>query len=191
MSASKPQNRSFVGGEGIPVPATPRQASPKWSPPAARPRVFIGSSAEGLAIARAIQANLDRFAACTIWTQGVFGLGLTNIENLVNATRRHDFAILVASADDIVNRRGRSNATARDNVIFELGLFMGALGRDRTFVVFDRDRRPLLPTDLDGLGGADFSMVGHSDPISALGAPCTAIERMIRDVLAAQTTASP
>lgn len=144
-----------------------------------KPRVFIGSSSEGLTVARAIQFNMDHIAACTIWNQGVFGLGLANIENLINAARNTEFAVLVITPDDHKSRRGRFGYSPRDNVIFELGLFMGVLGRSRAFIVYDRDRKPMLPTDLDGMGIATYSLDGHSSVRAALGAACTEIEEMI------------
>ena len=39
-----------------------------------KPRVFIGSSAEGLDLTNAVHANLQRVAHPKPWTQGVFGL---------------------------------------------------------------------------------------------------------------------
>jgi predicted nucleotide-binding protein len=40
-----------------------------------RPIVFIGSSNEGLEIAKALLSNLSGCSEPQIWTQGVFGLG--------------------------------------------------------------------------------------------------------------------
>src|SRR5690606_23848090 len=40
-------------------------------PTVGKPKVFIGSSREGLEIGEAIQLGLDHVAECTIWTQGV------------------------------------------------------------------------------------------------------------------------
>lgn len=153
-----------------------------------KPKVFIGSSSEGLTVARAVQFNMDHVAACTIWNQGAFGLGLSNIENLISAARGSQFAILIVTADDYKNRRGRLGYSPRDNVIFELGLFMGILGRSRTYIVYDRDRRPMLPSDLDGMGIATYSLDGHSSVRAALGAACTDMEEMIQRELAASAT---
>lgn len=144
-----------------------------------RPKIFIGSSSSSLKVAKAIQANLDEVAACSIWTQGVFGLSISNIDNLILAAKQFDFAILVATADDMRYKGGSNGYVPRDNVIFEAGLFMGKLGRERVYIVYDRDNRPKLPTDLEGICTATFSKVDHGSLISALGAACTQIESAI------------
>ena len=71
-----------------------------------RPSVFVGSSSEGLAIARAIQAQLERSCEVEIWSQGLFGLMQGNLESLVLALNRFDFAVLVLTTDDLVISRG-------------------------------------------------------------------------------------
>src|SRR5690242_18647446 len=112
-----------------------------------RPGLFVGSSTEGLRIAQAVQIVLDESCEVELWTQGVFGLGQGTLESLVLALSRFDFALLVLTADDLMISRGAEKLAARDNVLFELGLFTGALGRDRTFMLFDRTNPPVLPTD--------------------------------------------
>src|SRR5690349_11927339 len=92
-----------------------------------RPSVFIGSSSEGLKIARAVQANLDDAAETTLWSQGVFGLSEGTLESLVDRSQDFDFAILVLTPDDLIESRTRRAAAPRDNVLFELGLFTGCL----------------------------------------------------------------
>ena len=47
-----------------------------------RPPMFIGSSSEGLSIARAIQVELENDVDATIWDQGVFGLSQSSLEAL-------------------------------------------------------------------------------------------------------------
>ena len=47
---------------------------------------------------------------------------------MVYSLDRFDFAILVLTADDLVASRDVLSTAPRDNVLFELGLFMGGLG---------------------------------------------------------------
>jgi hypothetical protein len=117
------------------------------------PRVFIGSSTEGLEIGRHLQLDLERTGACMVtrWDQGVFQASTYTIHRLEEAARAADFAILIATADDTVTKRGGTQNVARDNVVFELGLFIGALGLERTFIVADRTTDLHLPSDLAGL----------------------------------------
>jgi len=101
----------------------------------AKPSVFIGSSSEGLEFARAIRGLLTDVAQITLWNEGFFRPGNTFIDTLVNALPRFDFAALVLTADDLIRSREIESFGPRDNVLFELGLFMGRLGRARTFLV--------------------------------------------------------
>lgn len=116
------------------------------------PRVFVGSSSEALEEASYVSKALSRHdLACRVWSDGIFQLSQTAIEDLVRAASDFDFAVLLLTPDDMTSSRGRKNASPRDNVVFELGLFMGALGRDRTFLVLPKGSDLKLPTDLLGV----------------------------------------
>jgi predicted nucleotide-binding protein len=100
-----------------------------------KPKIFIGSSVEGLSVAYAIQQNLLHDAEATVWSQGVFDLSATTIESLNKVLDSVDFSIFVFSADDETTMRGTTTPSIRDNVLFEFGLFIGKLGRDRVFFI--------------------------------------------------------
>lgn len=120
------------------------------------PTVFIGSSSEGLDVAEHLQSVLDDHCEATVWNQGAFGLSGTGIGSLIQAAASYDFAVLVLTSDDLTLRRDTARPTARDNVLFEAGLFIGALGLERTFLVSCRSDELQLPTDLDGVTRAMF-----------------------------------
>jgi len=120
------------------------------------PALFIGSSTEGLAVARALHIEADRWCEPTVWSQGVFEPGGTTIGDLLAAVENSDFAALVLTPDDSLVTRGDSIPVARDNVIFELGLFMGALGPRRVFIILPRDQNLSLPSDLAGVTVLDY-----------------------------------
>lgn len=69
------------------------------------PSVFIGSSAEGLDVAREIELQLQYDALTTIWKDGVFGLGAGTLESSLSAVNEFDFAIMVLSPDDMLESR--------------------------------------------------------------------------------------
>jgi len=140
-----------------------------------RPRVFIGSSAEGLPIAAAVQANLEYKCDATIWGQGVFGLGGGTLESLVEELPQFDFAILVLTADDVTLSRDDSRPSPRDNVLLELGLSIGILGRRKTFAVYDRGSQIKLPSDLAGVTLATFQTHANGNLQSSVGTATTQI----------------
>lgn len=125
--------------------------------PNEQPVVFIGSTAEKLPIARALQAAFghDKFVVKT-WADGVFKAGATAIESLTASMDTIDFSILVVTPDDVTTSRDETKPSPRDNVIFELGLAYGGLGRDRTFMVRERGVDVRLPSDLLGVRAIDF-----------------------------------
>jgi predicted nucleotide-binding protein len=93
-----------------------------------KPGIFIGSSAKGLPIARAIAQNLKHDAFCDVWPQGIFGLGDTTLDSLLNAVTDHRFGVFVLSPDDITIIRETASSAPRGNALFELALFMGRYG---------------------------------------------------------------
>jgi len=116
-----------------------------------KPKVFIGSSAESVAIADAVHANLTYHAECTVWKHA-FQLAAHTMGELMRNLRETDFGIFILSPDDTAIIRGKSNQVARDNVIFELGMFVGRLGTERTFFLVPDDTTDLhLPSDLAGV----------------------------------------
>lgn len=114
-------------------------------------RIFIGSSSENKRIAEAIQSNLSKDYYPEIWFQSINGLTRSTLENLMDAINRFEFAIFVLSPDDITIIRKNEENTTRDNVIFEIGLFMGHLGRESVFFVKPNSIDMHLPTDLLGI----------------------------------------
>lgn len=140
------------------MPSRPNTAKTR---PGMRPKVFLGSSTEGQDLARALQQELDISFDSTVWTQGVFGPGSYTMEALVSAARTHDFAVFVLTPDDSRRSRSKQSLVARDNVLLEVGLFMGALGRERCFIVAPRDVQSFsLPTDLLGVTTSRYT---HSE----------------------------
>jgi len=160
----------------IQAPAAGGMATPAKGPPE-RPRAFIGSSTEGLAVAQAIQELLDPVAECTIWNQGVFPPGGTFIDSLQDARLMYDFAIIVLTADDTTTSRGETAPAPRDNLLFELGLFAGALGRARTFLVLPADAPPRLPSDLSGVTPTKYRSRSDGNLVAALGPATSQITR--------------
>lgn len=147
-----------------------------------RPSLFIGSSAEGLPAAEAMQQNLDRACETVIWSQGVFGLGDGTLETLVEKLPQFDFALLILTPDDLTESRDNLQQSPRDNVLLELGLCIGFLGRNRTFAVYDRTANLKLPSDLAGVTIADYQPHSSGNLQPSLGAACTTIKNTIAEL---------
>jgi hypothetical protein len=125
------------------------------------PLLFIGSSTEGLSIAQTIKRTLDNSnnVQAEIWSRGLFPPGELVPDRLRKIAMQFDFAILVFSPDEIIFSREKIVTAPRDNIVFELGLFTGALGRERSFVLVNEDDRLKLPTDFNGVTYCTYSMI--------------------------------
>lgn len=151
-----------------------------------RPRVFIGSSSEGLLLAEAVFANISRETEPTLWTNQIFTPGAYPLEALEEAVRRNSFAILVASPDDEILKRGVSAPVMRDNLLVEFGLFAGALGRRRVFFVCPNEPRLDLPSDIFGLGTVTYDASRAAASASDRAAAVQAASQQIRDAIQEQ-----
>ena len=146
-----------------------------------RQRIFIGSSSEKLHIARKIASDLSQDHEPTVWNEGIFDLSKDILSGLLDRLDHSDAAVFVLAPDDITRFRGENINTARDNVVFELGLFIGRLGRERTYFVVPSGVKDLhLPTDLLGLVAATYNPSRSDLNWSAAVAPAC---DQIRDAL--------
>jgi hypothetical protein len=120
-----------------------------------KPRIFLGSSGKQKKLLEALTRGLEDVAHVEPWTTS-FNPGTSTLERLLELTREVDFAAFVFARDDwTTNTPAPSDAPAsgqaspRDNVVFEAGLFGGALGMRRTFILHASGAK--LPSDLLGL----------------------------------------
>ncbi|MEA2759321.1 MAG: hypothetical protein QOH65_1934 [Methylobacteriaceae bacterium] len=145
-----------------------------------RVRVFLMSSTEGLPIARAVQSAFahDAFLP-VVWTDGVFKISNYTLESLEDELDRADFAVAIAHSDDHTTTRGTTWPTARDNVVFELGFFMGRLGRSRSILMEPRAPGIKLPSDLAGLTTVGYRFDRGPDAAALLAPACNELREHI------------
>lgn len=149
--------------------------------PNPRPVLFIDSSRESLTIAQAIQLGLRHHdSVVRVWTDGAFGASRFPMEDLEREVNRSDFAVLLIGPDDKVTSREKDYEAPRDNVVFELGLFMGHLWRERTFIVEPRGVDLKIPSDLLGLNPIEYRPPSEPDELAPEIAPvCTALREIM------------
>ena len=120
-----------------------------------KPRIFLGSSGKQEKLLKSLTGGLASVADVVPWTTS-FNPGISTLERLVELTHEVDFAAFVFAQDDWTTptpgdpgKAVPGQASPRDNVVFEAGLFGGALGMRRTFILHANGAK--LPTDLLGL----------------------------------------
>ena len=120
-----------------------------------KPRLFLGSSGKQEKLLQALTRGLEDVARVEPWTTS-FHPGTTTLERLLELAHEVDFAAFVFARDDwtttsppAASPTGPGQASPRDNVVFEAGLFGGTLGMRRTFILHASEAK--LPSDLLGL----------------------------------------
>src|SRR6478752_1689197 len=114
-----------------------------------KPRIFLGSSGKQAMLLEAIARGLEEVAEVEPWMT-TFNPGRSTLDRLVELSQEVDFAAFVFAQDDwTTTDASHGEASPRDNVVFEAGLFGGALGIRRTFILHANGAK--LPTDLLGL----------------------------------------
>src|SRR5688572_10583287 len=115
-----------------------------------KPRIFLGSSGKQAKLLQAISRGLADVADVEPWTT-TFNPGRSTLDRLVELSQEVDFAAFMFAQDDWTTTAASEpgQASPRDNVVFEAGLFGGALGMRRTFILHANGSK--LPSDLLGL----------------------------------------
>src|SRR5262245_57386571 len=120
-----------------------------------KPRIFLGSSGKQEKLLQALTRGLADVAQVEPWTRS-FTPGTTTLERLLELAHEVDFAAFAFARDDWTSTSPPASpspesgqASPRDNVVFEAGLFGGVLGMRRTFILHASGTK--LPSDLLGL----------------------------------------
>lgn len=144
------------------------------------PQLFIGSSREHLDVAHEVGGQLASDQCnVQVWTDGVFGPSDVTIDALERTASTSDFAVLVLGADDKLEVRGKRHIVARDNVVLELGLFIGALGRERVFMLIERGTDVKVPSDMLGVIPIYYSADASEDLAARLTPACAELRTVI------------
>ncbi|MBS1611301.1 MAG: nucleotide-binding protein [Bacteroidetes bacterium] len=115
-----------------------------------KPKIFIGSSVKGLELAEIVRDELSAIGDCTLWKDAsVWEPNKSTFENLLRMISYFDFGIFVATADDLTMTNEKLVIEARDNVILEMALFCGAMGRDKSFLLVEEGVK--VPSDFNGI----------------------------------------
>lgn len=141
-----------------------------------KPRIFLGSSARQEKLVQALTRGLADVADVEPWTTS-FNPGMNTLERLVELTREVDFAAFVFAQDDWTSNDTTApsgQASPRDNVVFEAGLFGGVLGMRRTFILHANGSK--LPTDLLGLTSVRY---GGSTGAAEIRTMCEKVRKAI------------
>jgi hypothetical protein len=146
-------------------------------------RVFVASALESKPVAEAVQRNLsaDRFARVTVWDR-IFRPGQFTLEALVEEAENVDFGVFIFTGDDLARIRKQEFVVTRDNVLFELGLFTGHLGRRRCILLLpDHSKEEYhMPADLAGLTTIRYSVPEQDESlVDATRAACAEIKEAI------------
>ncbi len=145
--------------------------------------MFVGSSGESLDYANAVKKILTKQAIdVTVWPEeDVFKVSSYPLESLSQAAKAHDFAVFIFAGDDEVIKQKHRQRAVRDNVLFELGLFIGNIGRERTFVVAAKGVDLSLPSDLAGWTTARYDPKIENS-VRAMTRACRQIQNAIGEL---------
>ena len=149
--------------------------------------IFIASSAEGITVAEAVNIKLSHVHRVKQW-DNAFDLSSVTITNLIQRAKDTDFGVFVFHKDDETIIRGDKYSSVRDNVLFELGLFIGSLGLEKCFILVPSSKKGefRLPTDLSGVT-VTFYDDQRDDILDAVTTCCAQVKDAIRKQLSPPT----
>ena len=150
-------------------------------------RLFIASSGRTLVLAEKLRDELrTEFCEATLWSEeGRLQPGETIIEMLEGAAEQYDFAVIILAKDDVITGGKGETLKARDNCVFEAGLFMSAIGRKRCFLVNSVSQSD-LPSDLSGIISIPFEEPANLSDRSACAQVTARVAAQLKDVVQRQ-----
>jgi predicted nucleotide-binding protein len=127
-------------------------ASPAAGSAAASGSVFVVYGHDASA-KDALEAMLRRWGLTPLILDQEAASGLTLIEKLGKRVADVSYAAVLMTGDDLARVKGEADAPlvprARQNVVLELGIFLGRLGRAHVAILYERGVE--LPSDIHGV----------------------------------------
>jgi predicted nucleotide-binding protein len=144
-----------------------------------KPQIFIGSSGSGIEIAKIVKEELNKTGDAYLWSEGdLWEPNQSTFDNLLRMTGYFDFGVFVGTQDDLtLTSKGEYGFEARDNVILEMTLFVGALGKRKSFLLTEKGLDK--PTDFSGIYMPEFI---KGDDVSIRKA-CSEISNIIEIII--------
>jgi hypothetical protein len=118
-------------------------------------KVFIGSSKQYIKLAHALRMTFEHDRSqldVRVWDVTNWKKGHDSLTSLIDFLDQFQFGVFLLTPDDTVlpNRINPQVDAPRDNVILELGMWFGRVGRDRTWCVVPSNHKVKTPSDLLG-----------------------------------------
>ncbi|MFT3746945.1 MAG: nucleotide-binding protein [Agriterribacter sp.] len=146
-----------------------------------RKSVFICSASSALDIALCFKKKLSDEHDVFIWKEGAFGLTEHYLESIAKASQRYEFAVILLTPEIKTAIADGFKIFAKDNVIFEMGYFLGTFGRSRTFFVVEKSEDFKLPSYIDGINCAEFVRPSSIDLLDIeLISACNAVKTVLQ-----------
>ncbi|WP_318488913.1 nucleotide-binding protein [Photobacterium leiognathi] len=145
-----------------------------------KPTVFIASSVEAISVAEAVNIKMEYDTQVKQW-DNAFDLSSITITSLIERAKKTDYGIFVFHPDDKTTIRQNEYSSVRDNVLFELGLFIGALGIEKCFILIPKSTESIfrMPTDLAGVTTTTYDD-SLDDMVDAVTTSCAKIKQSIK-----------
>jgi predicted nucleotide-binding protein len=108
---------------------------------------------------QAVARTLERLGLEPIILHEQENAGRTIIEKLIDHAVSSAYAVVLLSPDDMAHPKGKTESArprARQNVIFELGFFLGKLGRDRVFILHKNVPGFEIPSNYAGVAYQEY-----------------------------------
>lgn len=152
-----------------------------------KPTIFIASSSEALPVSEAVHIKLEQELRPKLW-ENAFDLSSVTITTLIKKTQEADYAVFVFHTDDKTLIREQEYSSVRDNVVLELGMFIGALGLEKCFILVPKSSETTfrLPTDLAGVT-ATFYDDQELDIADAVTGSCAKIKQAVKKLESQKT----
>ena len=102
------------------------------------------------------------------------------LESLEHQADKVDYAVPVFGPDDRLFSRKRDYVAPRDNVVLEMGIFIGALGSKRAFVIKPKKKNLKMPTDLLGKNYIEYVVAPNRPKHLAIKEACADLVKTIK-----------